>query len=152
MTDPPRSLPPRAFDLKDFLPYLLNMAAETSSLRFQRIYRERYKLLRTDWRVMFHLGRYGTMTAREICDRSRTHKTKVSRAVKALEALRYVQREKSATDRRHEMLALTPAGRAVFMDLCGTAGKYDAEISARFTAEENDILRRCLRDLADLSQ
>ena len=72
------------FDLKDFLPYLLNQAAEEASLGFQVLYKERYGMLRTEWRVLFHLGRYGDMTAKEICDRARTHKTKVSRAVAAL--------------------------------------------------------------------
>ena len=35
------------FDLWQFLPYLLNQAAEASSLEFQQVYKERYGLLRT---------------------------------------------------------------------------------------------------------
>ena len=44
------------FDLQLFLPYLLNQAAEESSLSFQRVYKDRYGMLRTEWRVLFHLG------------------------------------------------------------------------------------------------
>ena len=44
------------FNLHDFLPYLLNQAAEESSLAFQQIYKGRYGMLRTEWRVLFHLG------------------------------------------------------------------------------------------------
>jgi len=51
-----------AFDLQDFLPYLLNQAADASSLGFQKYYKDRYGMLRTEWRVLFHLGRYGAMT------------------------------------------------------------------------------------------
>ena len=65
------------FDLQDFLPYLLNQAAETSSLAFQQVYKGRYGMLRTEWRVLFHLGRYGRMTAKEIGQRAKTHKTKI---------------------------------------------------------------------------
>ncbi|MFL3647262.1 MAG: hypothetical protein ACJ04O_12475, partial [Cellvibrionales bacterium] len=54
------------FDLQAFLPYLLNQAAEASSLSFQRVYQERYGMLRGEWRVLFHLGIFGQMTARDI--------------------------------------------------------------------------------------
>ena len=33
------------FDLQLFLPYLLNQAAEESSLSFQRVYKDRYGML-----------------------------------------------------------------------------------------------------------
>ena len=66
------------FDLQAFLPYLLNQAAEQSSLAFQRSYKNRYNMLRTEWRVMFHLGLFGTMTARDIGVRGKIHKTKIS--------------------------------------------------------------------------
>ena len=54
------------FALQDFLPYLLNRAAEESSLGFQKHYKNRYGMLRSEWRVLFHLGNYGQMTAKEI--------------------------------------------------------------------------------------
>ena len=74
------------FDLLDFLPYLLNLAAEEASLGFQTLYKTRYGMLRTEWRVLFHLGIYGEMTATEIGERARMHKTKISRAVQKLTA------------------------------------------------------------------
>ncbi|NDH26495.1 MAG: MarR family transcriptional regulator, partial [Rhodobacteraceae bacterium] len=46
------------FDIRQFIPYLLNQAAEESSLAFQRIYKDRYGMLRGEWRVLFHLGIY----------------------------------------------------------------------------------------------
>ena len=67
------------FALQDFLPYLLNRAAEESSLGFQKHYKNRYGMLRTEWRVLFHLGNYGEMTAKEIGSRAKIHKTKISR-------------------------------------------------------------------------
>ncbi|HAC50641.1 MAG TPA: MarR family transcriptional regulator, partial [Sulfitobacter sp.] len=72
------------FQLQYFLPYLLNQAAEASSLEFQQIYKSRYGMLRTEWRVLFHLGLYGQLTASEIGQRARMHKTKISRAVHRL--------------------------------------------------------------------
>ena len=138
------------FDLSDFLPYLLNQAADASSLEFQGYYRSRYAMLRTEWRVLFHLGRYGPMTARAVCDRARIHKTKVSRAVAALEAKRFVRRRTLEHDRRQEELALTPSGEAAFRDLAAAAQRFDRELLQGFTAEEEATLRRCLARIAGL--
>ena len=137
-----------SFDLSDFLPYLLNRASEETSLEFQAEYKKRYGMLRTEWRVLFHLGRYGEMTAREICDRSRIHKTKISRAVRALQEKRFLQRLECADDRRHEILSLTKAGCAAYDELSSIARRYDAKLSAQFTPQENETLRRCLQAMA----
>lgn len=138
------------FDLRDFTPYLLNLAAETTGLAFQRHYKARYGMLRTEWRVLFHLGRYGAMTAKEICARARVHKTKVSRAVAALEAKRFLDRTRRDDDRRHETLRLTRTGEAAFRQLYAEAQDFDAALMAQFSEAERDILRRCLTRLAGL--
>ena len=46
------------FELSAFTPYLLNQAAEAQSDVFSRNYRDLYGMLRTEWRVLFHLGRH----------------------------------------------------------------------------------------------
>ena len=138
------------YPLAEFLPYLLNRAAEETSLGFQALYRERYGMLRTEWRVLFHLGGCGDLTAREICDRARLHKTKVSRAVAAPEAKRMLVRTVSVEDRRREILSLTGRGRAAYRDLSGAARRYDEALAGRFDGEEGRVLRRCLKRLAGL--
>lgn len=138
------------FDLKDFMPYLLNQAADAASREFETAYKAKYGMLRTEWRVIFHLGRYGTMTAKEICDRARIHKTKVSRAVRALEDKRYVNRKEMPDDRRHEALALTKSGQRVFADLLQEAQRFDMDMLARFTDDEKIQMRRFLIRIAGL--
>ena len=137
------------FDLQDFLPYLLNQAAEEASLAFQRHYKARYGMLRTEWRVLFHLGIYGRMTAGEIGARARMHKTKISRAVTRLEERRFLTRRRDAEDRRREVLELTASGRAAYRDLRAVARDYDTALAARFEPEDVERLRRMLRSLAE---
>jgi DNA-binding MarR family transcriptional regulator len=139
-----------AFDLSQFLPYALAQAAEATSSGFQSYYRQKYGMLRTEWRVVFHLGRYGEMTAKEVCTRASLHKTKVSRAVRALERKRFLTRTPQAQDRRHETLSLTRQGRDVFADLYEAAKEYDAKLSAHFTPAERAVLDKCLGKIADL--
>lgn len=136
------------FPLQQFLPYLLNQAAEESSLEFQQVYKNRYGMLRTEWRVLFHLGIYGRMTAKEIGQRSKMHKTKISRAVQRLAERRYLTRDQDGQDRRLEHLELTNAGQAAYRDLRGVAERYDAKLSSALTDEENRVLRQALIKLA----
>lgn len=140
------------FDLRDFLPYLLNQAAEESSLAFQQVYKGRYGMLRTEWRVLFHLGMYGQMTAKAIGARSLIHKTKVSRAVQKLAERRFLTRTRDDRDRRSEHLDLTPAGLAVYRDLRKVAEDYDDKLEAQFTRGEVAMLRVMLRRLAGMDR
>ena len=136
-----------AFDISSFLPYLLNRAAEESSAEFARIYKDRHGLLRTEWRVLFHLGQGGEMTATEIGQISRIHKTKISRAVAALQKRRYLLRSTSAKDRRIEFLKLTPQGVRVFAELAEIAAAYNAKLLAQFSPDEQAALLQSLRVL-----
>ena len=139
------------FDLSDFLPYALTRAAERTGRDFEKIYKGRHGLLRTEWRVLFHLGRQGAqgaMSARDICALAGLHKTKVSRAVAALETRRFLTRAQDALDRRVELLSLTKAGRAAFADLEGEARRYDRTLLAALSEGEVETLRRCLAQLA----
>lgn len=140
------------FSLSLFLPYLLNQAAETASREFEQHYRARYGMLRTEWRVLFHLGLYGDMTAKRICDLAALHKTKVSRAVAALEEKRLLTRETIPSDRRNERLSLTRNGRSVFAELEESAKAYDAKLTQDFNEDEARRLRQALMRLAGLSE
>jgi DNA-binding MarR family transcriptional regulator len=137
------------FELRDFTPYLLNAAGEAQSLAFSRVYKDRYGMLRTEWRVLFHLGRYGEMSAREISRRAAIHKTKVSRAVAALTEKRFLERRPSPEDRRVERLALRPPGRAAFEDLTRAAAAHERALEARLGADRLAELRDLLRRLSD---
>lgn len=138
------------FDIRDFLPYILALSAEEASLGFQKLYKDRYGMLRTEWRLLFHLGRYGDLTAKDVCARARLHKTKVSRAVTALEQKRFVKRTEVPTDRRHELLSLTPQGTKAFEDLCDAAKLYDRKLLEGFSAQEQSLLKDYLKRLARL--
>lgn len=136
------------FELEQFLPYLLNQAAEASSLEFQQVYKDRYGMLRNEWRVLFHLGMYGQLTASEISFRAGLHKTKISRAVSKLEARRFLSRDRDVEDRRVEHLKLTANGRSAYIDLCAVAQRYDAALLEGFSTEDALTLKTLLRTLA----
>nr|WP_099909149.1 MarR family transcriptional regulator [Puniceibacterium antarcticum] len=135
------------FELAGFTPYLLNQAAEAQSLVFSKIYKDRYGMLRTEWRVLFHLGRYGEMTAKEISESAMIHKTKISRAVRDLEVKRFLAREVIETDRRVERLTLRPPGKDAFDYLVRAAADYEDRLAARLGSGEAQLLKRLLKKL-----
>jgi DNA-binding MarR family transcriptional regulator len=90
------------------------------------------------------------MTAREICDRARIHKTKVSRAVAKLETRRFLKRTEVPTDRRNAMLSLTKSGQTAYIDLAEKAHNYDLTLSEGLSPQDQTTLRRCLVQLANL--
>jgi DNA-binding MarR family transcriptional regulator len=141
---------PADFDLESFLPYLLNQAAEATSKSFQASYKATYGMTRTQWRVLANLGKFGSMTARDICAISHIEKTKVSRAVSALEEDLLLSRAISPQDRRAEILSLTDRGREVFADLGQKAIEYDlalrAQIGPEIAAQLDDLLRSIIAE------
>ena len=136
------------FDLQAFLPYLLNQAAEEASLGFQKIYKDRYGLLRSEWRVLFHLGIFGRLTATEIGAKGKVHKTKVSRAVQRLADRRLVKRARSEADRRVEWLELTAAGEKIYQDLRSVAQEYEGSLQSKLSAADVLVLKDMLGKLA----
>jgi DNA-binding MarR family transcriptional regulator len=136
------------FDLTRFLPYCLNRAAEEVSLGFRDIYGKTFGITRSEWRVLAHLGQFGSMTAREIADRSRIHKTKISRAVFSLETKRWLTRRPDPRDRRMEHLELTAEGRRNFRKIGQAAAEYDQQVRQMLNPEEEAVLMKALARLS----
>ena len=133
-----------SFQLQKFWPYALNQAAETTSLGFQSVYRKKHAMKRTEWRVLAHLGEFGQLTAKDICERASLHKTKVSRAVVALESKGWLNRSTNELDRRAEHLVLSKAGEQAYHDLTKEADKLNAELVAGLSAAELATFRKVL--------
>jgi hypothetical protein len=100
-----------ALALEGFLPYRLARAAEIISRQFATLYRERHGLTRPEWRTLATIGQFKRITATEIGAHSSMHKTKVSRAIRALEDRNWITREIDQTDRRIDNPGIDPRRR-----------------------------------------
>jgi len=134
-------------ELERFLAYRLNRLAEAVSRDFSRSYRERLGLTRPEWRLLATLGQFGTMTATAVGAHSAMHKTKVSRAVAALEKRGWLARATDADDRRIERLTLTARGAAAYRDMVPVAKAFEARIEALMGKQERAALARGLAAL-----
>jgi DNA-binding MarR family transcriptional regulator len=131
-------------DLERFLPYRLDILAEGVSRAMSRIYKAKYGLGVPEWRVLAHLGQYAPITAKAIGVHSRMHKTKISRAVAALEELGFLARSGNDKDRREELLSLTAKGKAAYDDLAPKAADFARHLLDDFSATERRALERAI--------
>ncbi|MEX0404629.1 MarR family transcriptional regulator [Aquibium sp. LZ166] len=140
-------------ELENFLPYRLNRLADAVSREFQKIYKGRYGLTRPEWRLLATLGQYGTMTATEVGRHSAMHKTKVSRAVSALETRNWLARETDRIDRRIERLSLTKTGERTYREMVPLARAFETGLLSGLNPSDRQALLAGLdaleRGLAD---
>jgi DNA-binding MarR family transcriptional regulator len=155
MTD--KSAPARAqagdlaLKLEDFLPYRINVCANTVSQALSRIYAERYKIGVPEWRVLVTLGEFGLMTAKAIGGHSHMHKTKVSRAVATLERRKFVVRRANRDDRREAFLSLTPSGREIYNELTPIAMDFARQLLETVEVADRTALLRALNEMTERS-
>lgn len=114
--------------LEGFMPYRLARAAEIVSRKFAALYRDRHGLTRPEWRTLATIGQFGRVTATEIGAHSSMHKTKVSRAIRALEQRKWLTRTPDTADRRIEHIELTREGRRHYRDLAEMARGFEARM------------------------
>ncbi|MBF9032969.1 MarR family transcriptional regulator [Rhodobacterales bacterium HKCCE2091] len=133
--------------LETFLPYRLNRLSEAVSLRVRPIYAKRFGLTRPEWRVLAALADLGQATATIVGAHSTQHKTKVSRAVFALEERRWLVRTQDPRDRRSDILSLTEAGLRAYRELLLPMRQVEAEMLSHLDPADRAALQRGLAAL-----
>jgi DNA-binding MarR family transcriptional regulator len=115
-------------ELEHFLLYRLNRIAAAVSQDFRSVYGPHHDLTIPEWRVLATLGQFEAMSAKDIGRHSAMHKTKVSRAVRALEERRWLMRRESEEDRREEILTLTAQGETAYRQIVPKALAFERRI------------------------
>jgi DNA-binding MarR family transcriptional regulator len=144
--------------LENFLPYRLNRAAAQVSRDFRRVYGPHHDLTVPEWRVLATLGEFDEITAKSIGAHSSMHKTKVSRAVGALETRRWLTRRQNPGDRREDFLSLTPLGRQTYSAIVPRALAFEEALlkrlgpHARSLLDGMDRLDEIIRDDSDSTE
>ena len=137
------------FDIERFLPYRLNRIAETFSGNFARYCSDTYELSWAEWQVLWALGEGVFTTAKAISKHSGLNKTKVSRAVKALEERDWLVRRRDSRDRRLEQLQLTEEGRRNYTELRDRAADYQSWLESRLDIPYRNALDEGLLGMED---
>jgi DNA-binding MarR family transcriptional regulator len=131
--------------LEQFLPYRLNRIAAAVSQDFRSVYGPHHDLTIPEWRVLATLGQFEEMSAKAIGRHSAMHKTKVSRAVRALEERRWLRRRQSEEDRREEILTLTAQGERAYRQIVPKALAFERRLLEQLGPEVGPFLKALVR-------
>jgi len=134
-------------DLLRFVPFRLNRLAAEFSNALAADY-ARFGIDVPEWRVLATLGQHDEpRSANYVVRCTRTHKSRISRAVSQLSELGFVERLDSGDDRREIMLQLTPEGRAVYKELTPLLLERERKLLSCLTAEQSTALDDVLHTL-----
>ncbi len=149
---PPKSCKVRyAMDLQTFLPYrmyrLAAQMAQAGNKLSSLLIDTGVAIGEREWRVIAVLGAYGGLTNGKVAEALKTDAATVTRAVKVLKKLGFVDTRNSKRDRRRILIELTNKG-AEFHDLI-TPKRIETGrlIDECFTYDEKEQLHHLLNKL-----
>jgi DNA-binding MarR family transcriptional regulator len=137
------------FQLEDFLPFRLSVAAENTSRIMTKQYLERVGLGMAEWRLLAAVGRYGVLSPTAAGERTAMDKVKVSRAAASLAARGFVKQSQDPSDGRGRLLRLTRKGSTIYAGLPEMAQRLERLILEGITATESANLQKILLKLID---
>ncbi|MCL2429858.1 MAG: MarR family transcriptional regulator, partial [Alphaproteobacteria bacterium] len=114
------------------------------------VYGRHYDLTVPEWRVLATLGEFQELGATAIGAHSCMHKTKVSRAVRALEGRRWLKRREVPQDRREELLSLTRLGQGAYAEIIPRAIAFEQALLGRLGDDAQGLLAALDRLEADV--
>jgi DNA-binding MarR family transcriptional regulator len=141
-----------ALALEHFLPFRLSVLSNRLTRAVARVYAQRYQLSAPEWRTMAVLGRYGTMTANSVVERTAMDKVRVSRAVARLLVTNRVTRRTDPEDRRRAILDLTAEGRSIYNQIVPLVLAVENELLGELSKDERAALDGVLRKLEGRTQ
>ena len=136
-------------DLLRFIPFRLNRLAAEVSRELAGVYSDEFGIDITEWRVLATLGMSEPRSAGFIVRCTRTHKSKISRAVTRLALAGLVEGMPNSDDRRETQLRMTERGRALYKKLAPIVLDYEQRLLANFGRDE---LRGLIQGLDKLEQ
>lgn len=153
----PRAAPPDGqmhpvLALETFLPYRLNLVSETVSRAFASLYKTQFGIARPEWRVIALLGEHGQLTATVIGQYSTMHKTKVSRAIAALEKRNLVVRTPNPGDMRESFVELAPDGQVIYDAMVPQALAFTKALQDSLSEAQREVLDDMLARLTQTAQ
>ncbi|MCA0240452.1 MAG: MarR family transcriptional regulator [Proteobacteria bacterium] len=133
--------------LQAFLPYRLAVVTEAISRSMAAVYHRRYELSRDEWRLLAALAGSGRIQAAEAAQLTTLDKMQASRALRSLQSRGLVDRRTDENDRRHVIVQLLPAGRALLRQITPMVLAREAYLLEALDDEERAVLDRALAKL-----
>ena len=136
-------------EILDFVPFRLNRLAFEVSNELARVYEERFNIDMVEWRILVTLSTSEPCSAQHIVRCTRTHKSRVSRGVKRLKDLGFINRQESAGDAREIKLSRSVKGRGLYNKMEPLILEKEQQILSCLTNDERQLLASLLDRLEE---
>jgi DNA-binding MarR family transcriptional regulator len=133
--------------LEQFVPYRMVHLAANISVALSKIYKQEFDITIAQWRVLAQLAEQQKLYSKDIGAITSMDKSKVSRAVKALESKGYIQRKTDSKDNRAAYLSLTEKGKALYKNIAPKALQWERQFIAVLESKEHKELMKILEKL-----
>ncbi|GGF66771.1 MarR family winged helix-turn-helix transcriptional regulator [Alteromonas lipolytica] len=134
-------------DLERYVPGLITFLANKLSASASNLYRKEFGVGIVEWRIMALLAVEQNITANYICSVIGLDKALVSRTVKQMKSSGFITLEKSSTDSRYSLIALTKEGIKLHNDIIKVALAREKRLLEVLSDDESDMLINLLQKL-----
>lgn len=138
--------------LNDLLLYRLARLNAVAGAKVVRLCEGQYGITRREWRMVALLAEGGALQPSTLAEQAQLDRARTSRAISGLVAKRLVQRQEVASDRRHAMVSLSPAGRELHAALFPAVADINRELVAGLTPAQAVILDEALNALQQAAE
>jgi DNA-binding MarR family transcriptional regulator len=133
--------------LNQFVPYRMVHLASNISLALSKIYKQKFDITIPEWRVLAQLAEQQKLYSKDIGEITSMDKSKVSRAVKALETKDYLIRQTDKQDNRAAYLSLSIKGHSLYQKIAPKALQWEKQLIGVLEASEHRNLMKVLDKL-----
>lgn len=136
-----------ALELKEFLPYRINLLAKRIAMSLSSIYTKEFGITIPEWRVLLWLNSYDDLYAKDLIAYTFMDKTQVSRLVNQLEQRGLIKRELDRNDHRSFLLSLTEEGQTLIDKIIPKAIDWENQFIETLKANEYKALLNSVEKL-----
>ena len=133
--------------LNQFVPYRMVHLAANISLALSKIYKQTFDITIPEWRVLAQLAQQQKLYSKDIGEITSMDKSKVSRAVKALESKDYLIKQTDKKDNRAVYLSLSVKGQSLYQKIAPKALQWEKQFISVLEASEHRNLMKVLDKL-----
>lgn len=137
----------RQFENEEFLLFKLSSVARRVASACADVYWAEFGLSIQEWRLMAQIGRFGSISAKDIAEKISMDRVAISRAAGKCLAAGLIREKPSAADRRCKTLSFTPKGKALYKRVTPRACELANLVEAGLTRREAKMLKTLLEKL-----
>jgi len=132
------------FENEEFLLFRLSSVSRRVADACANVYFSEFGITVSDWRLMAQIGRFGSISAKDIAEKISMDRVTISRSAARCLSEGLIFELPHASDRRSKVLSFTHKGRALYESIIPRACELASIIEAGLTADEARMMKTWL--------